>query len=74
MDWEVFKNGALINTIHSDEAFCKAYCAQNGYEYRLRQDAHPEEDSTQQDDIDSMLVDHEYRLTLLELNLNGGDE
>ena len=30
----------------------------------------PEEKPTAQDDIDSMLIDHEYRLTLLELGVN----
>ena len=30
----------------------------------------PEPEPTAQDDIDSMLVDHEYRLTLLELGVN----
>ncbi len=30
----------------------------------------PEEKPTAQDDIDAMLVDHEYRLTLIELGVN----
>lgn len=30
----------------------------------------PEPKITQQDDIDAMMVDHEYRITLLELGVN----
>ena len=30
----------------------------------------PEAEPTAQDDIDAMMVDHEYRLTLLELGVN----
>ena len=33
MRYKILKDGEVINTIVSDEDFCKAYCAENGYTY-----------------------------------------
>ena len=33
MDYYIYENGQLINTIVADEAFVSAYCAENGYTY-----------------------------------------
>lgn len=36
MQYEIFHNGELMNTIEADEEFCAAYCQEMGYTYRLR--------------------------------------
>lgn len=33
MAYKILKDGERINTIIADEAFCKAYCEENGYTY-----------------------------------------
>ena len=33
MNYKIFENGDLINTIVADEAFVTAYCQENGYTY-----------------------------------------
>lgn len=35
MTIRIFKNGALINNIVSDEAFVKYYCEKHGYTYEI---------------------------------------
>lgn len=35
MDWLIYENGKLVNTIHASEAFVKTYCKTNGYTYEL---------------------------------------
>lgn len=42
MQYEIFFNGELINTIESDEDFCKEYCDSMGYTYQLREQQNPE--------------------------------
>lgn len=36
MQYEIFHNEELMNTIEADEEFCAAYCQEIGYTYRLR--------------------------------------
>ena len=36
MDWNIYENGVLINTIHASEKFVKEYCEANGYTYQER--------------------------------------
>jgi hypothetical protein len=36
MDWNIYENGVLINTICATEEFTKQYCEENGYTYELR--------------------------------------
>lgn len=36
MDWNIYENGVLINTIRASEDFVKEYCAANGYTYQER--------------------------------------
>ena len=73
MRYKILKDGEVINTIVSDEEFCSAYCEENGYTYELEPEQESESElepePTAQDDTDAMLVDHEYRLTLLELGV-----
>ncbi|WP_443663287.1 DUF4376 domain-containing protein [Dysosmobacter sp.] len=35
----IFKNGEEINSIFSDESFCKSYCDKNGYTFQKIEDA-----------------------------------
>lgn len=70
MDYEIYSNNVLINIIHATEEFVRQYCAENGYEYVLRQNIESDSDLTTQDDTDAMLIDHEYRITLLELGVS----
>ena len=71
--FKIFLDGKLINTIVSDEAFCRAYCEQSGYAYEFDPEPDPEPvpdpEPTEADDTAAMLVDHEYRLTMIELGL-----
>ena len=78
MRFNIYKNGTRINTIVSDEEFCKKYCQTHKYSYDVAEDTvlenedytHMDETNSREDDVDSMLIDHEYRLTLLELGVN----
>lgn len=38
MNWNIYQDGSLINTISADEAFVKQYCSENGYTYERRID------------------------------------
>lgn len=71
MVYRIFKNGQEVNTIVASEIFVAAYCEKNGYGYEeIPSMPNPAEaEPTAQDDTDAMLVDHEYRITLLELGL-----
>lgn len=33
MEWNIYKNGNLINTIYADENFVKELCEENGWTY-----------------------------------------
>ncbi len=37
MDYEIYKDGSLVNTITADESFVKRYCEMFGYTYKERQ-------------------------------------
>ena len=69
MRYKIFKDGECVNTIVADEAFCKEYCENNGFTYEADPlpEIEPVAEPTEADDTAAMLVDHEYRLTLLEL-------
>ena len=76
MRFKIYSNGVLENVIVADEDFVKEYCSENGYTYEADDiQVQPEPapipapEPTAQDDTDAMLIDHEYRLTLLELGL-----
>ena len=61
MNWNIYKNGALINTIYATEPFVKKHCADNGYTYKLRpepetQDSVPESAPTQLDRIEAQMT------------------
>lgn len=73
MKFNIYKNGKIVNTIIADESFCKIYCEKNNYSYALVEDVEEEHNiptMTREDEIDTMLIDHEYRLTLVELGVN----
>lgn len=42
MDFEIYLNGEIVNTIHASESFAKAYCAENGYTYKKVPEPDPE--------------------------------
>lgn len=65
------KDGVLVNRIAAAESFVQSYAAQQGLEYELEQ-LPPQNPPTptEQEDISAMVVDHEYRLTLMELGVN----
>jgi hypothetical protein len=70
MNYRILKDGEVVNTIVADEAFCEVFCAKHGYTYELVPEPEPVEHvPTIEEDTTAMLVDHEYRLTLLELGL-----
>lgn len=74
MKFDIFKNGEKINCIVSDKGFCEKYCADNGYTYSEVIDEHKthaeEVIYTREDEIDAILIEQEYRLTLLELGVS----
>lgn len=72
MDYKIYDtNGNLVNTIYGSEAFVIRYCEKCGYTYEeIAKEPLPEPGPTAQDDANSLLVDHEYRITLLELGVN----
>ena len=49
----IFKNGEEINSIFSDESFCKSYCDKNGYTFQKIEDA----------DIESARAAKEFELS-----------
>lgn len=75
MRFDIFESGKRINCIVATKDFCEKYCATNGYEYlevEKKETSHPEGASlTRDDEIDAMIVEQEYRLTLIELGVNG---
>ena len=73
MLFDIFKNDIKINSIVADKDFCDKYCSANGYTYlEIEEDIkQPEETTlTREDEIDAMLIEHEYRLTQLELGVS----
>lgn len=41
MKFKIFSDGIEVNTIISDEEFCKAYCERNGYTYKQLPEPEP---------------------------------
>ena len=68
---EIEKKERFVQVIadYSEEA--EEQAKENAYngEYTIEDDG-VEEEPTAQDDTDAMLIDHEYRLTLLELGIS----
>lgn len=67
------KDGNTVNRVIASEEFVIDYCKKHGHTYkeeiRPDSDSAPDPERTEEDDTAAMLVDHEYRLTLLELGL-----
>lgn len=73
MTYIIYKDGIEENRIVADEEFCQQYYNSDGYSYAEEQ-PEPETESievepTEQEDMMAMLVDHEYRITLMELDI-----
>lgn len=73
MYYKIYKDGEFINRIKADSEFAEFYCRINGYTYEEEEEPplpgpKPEE-PTEEDDVNAMLVDHEFRLTMLELGV-----
>ena len=71
MRFKIYGNGVYINTIVADEAFAANYCEKNGFTYEAETLPAPiaEPAPDPQADTDAMLIDHELRLTMLELGI-----
>ena len=72
MIFNLFKNGEYVTSIVGSETFVSAYCEKTCYTYKMiPDDPEPEVETepTEEDDTAAILVDHEYRLILLELGL-----
>lgn len=75
MVYLIFKDNELLNRIVADREFIVPYCAENGYTWEEKPASPPvpqQAEPTPQEDTEALLVDHEYRLTLLELGLGEG--
>lgn len=56
MDYYIYENGQLINTIVADEAFVSAYCAENGYTYEaVEPTPEPEPEPTDTEVLNTLL-------------------
>lgn len=77
MTYIIKKDGAEVNRIVADEAFCLEHYNSGGYSFEEEQPETVPEPAGQgpsaAEDTAAMLIDHEYRLTLLELGLSGED-
>lgn len=71
MNYNVIHNGEVINTILGDANFAKFYEVHTGYRLEAVLEPDPTElvEPTPDVERDALLVDHEYRLTLLELGV-----
>lgn len=83
MNYEIYKDGELINTIYANESFVIPYCEKNGYTYKLREEpvsedepAYTDEELREQEITDLWLSDieqwqeiTEIQLQLMEVNL-----
>lgn len=67
--YRIFDNGEQVNRIVAGAAFVTSFCDEQGYTWELEPEAEAEPEYSEADDTAAMLVDHEYRLTLLELGL-----
>ena len=74
MDWHIYENGVLVNTIHCSERFVRDYCARHGYTYELRPDVGQSENA-HLEDLVARLVDSNNELReALDLLLSGVTE
>lgn len=60
---------AGVECAYTEEAYEKALAEAYNGEVTIEEVADVESEPTAQEDTDAMMVDHEYRLTLLELGL-----
>lgn len=59
MKYYIYNDGKLINTIVADENFCKSYCCENGYTYRLAEIENPPIERSV-DPIEQLRADIDY--------------
>lgn len=70
MNFKIYDHGEHINTIYGSESFVSKWCEEHGYTYELEVPPEPEQpEPTVEDALLEMTVDHEYRITLLELGV-----
>lgn len=56
MDYYIYENGQLINTIVADEAFVTSYCKDNGYTYEaVEPTPEPEPEPTDTEVLNTLL-------------------
>lgn len=67
--YNLYKDGEFVNAIEADLMFTMAYCQTQGFTFEEIPFEQINPEPTEEDDTAAMLVDHEYRLTLLELGL-----
>lgn len=79
MEYCIVEDGIIANIIISDAEFAKSIGAQESYDGARIGDKYdppaPEPDPpTWNEDVDAMLVDHELRLSMIELEVNTSDD
>lgn len=70
--YKIYKDGEEINRINADETFTANYCKKHGCTYEVEEpepEPEPTPEPTLEEDTAAMLIDHEFRLTLLELGI-----
>ena len=69
MRCKIFRDGVLINIIESEPEFCTEFCKENGYTYVLEKpEPIPDPEDTEAVVMETM-IDHELRLSALELGV-----
>ena len=77
MDYLLIENGVIVNNIIcEDDETAALFGAVPSYEGAAIGDTYspPAPDPTWNEDVDAMLVDHELRLSMVELGLDPKDE
>lgn len=61
MNYEIYANGELINTIYGNESFVKSYCEKNGYTYRKREEPEPDNTANRIAELKANLTATDYQ-------------
>lgn len=69
--YNIYSNGEWVNSIVAEADYIDEYCEEDGYTYELIPEPEPQlqPEPMTQDEIETMLLDQEYRLLLLEYGL-----
>ena len=60
MRFDIYADGNKINTIVSDEDFCKKYCHKNGYTYKLVESEITPDEHFEVSPIEQLRADIDY--------------